>query len=47
MSTKKIQIIVEGATGRLGNNQHLRALLNIRKEGAMPISYKHSPVNTT
>ena len=35
MSTKKIQIIVEGATGRLGNNQHLRALLNIRKEGGL------------
>ena len=35
MSTNKIQIIVEGATGRLGNNQHLRALLNIRKEGGL------------
>ncbi len=35
MSTKKIQVIVEGATGRLGNNQHLRALLNIRKEGGL------------
>ena len=35
MSTKNIQIIVEGATGRLGNNKHLRALLNIRKEGGL------------
>lgn len=35
MSNKTIQIIVEGATGRLGNNQHLRALLNIRKEGGL------------
>jgi hypothetical protein len=33
MSTKKIHIIIEGATGRLGNMQHLRSLLNIRKEG--------------
>ena len=37
MSTRKIQIIVEGATGRLGNNQHLRALLNIRKEGGLQL----------
>ena len=35
MSTKKIQIIIEGATGRLGNMQHLRSLLNIRKEGGL------------
>ena len=35
MSTKKIHVIIEGATGRLGNMQHLRSLLNIRKEGGL------------
>jgi predicted dehydrogenase len=35
MSTKKIQIIIEGATGRLGNTQHLKGLLAIRKEGGL------------
>ena len=35
MSTQKIQIIVEGATGRLGNTQHLKSLLALRKEGGV------------
>ena len=30
-----IKIILEGATGRLGQNQHLRALLDIRHEGGL------------
>ena len=35
MSIQKIQVIIEGATGRLGQMQHLKALLNIRKEGGL------------
>lgn len=35
MSAKKIQIIIEGATGRLGQMQHLKGLLAIRKEGGL------------
>lgn len=35
MSTKHIQIIIEGATGRLGNTQHLKGVLAIRKEGGL------------
>ena len=35
MSTKHIQIIIEGATGRLGNSQHLKGVLAIRKEGGL------------
>jgi predicted dehydrogenase len=34
---EKINIIIEGATGRLGGNQHLRALLDIRREGGLPL----------
>jgi predicted dehydrogenase len=30
-----INVIVEGATGRLGGNQHLRSLLEIRREGGL------------
>lgn len=37
MATEKINIIVEGATGRLGGNQHLRSLLDIRREGGLPL----------
>lgn len=37
MPTKKIQIILEGATGRLGNTQHLKGLLDIRKEGGLKL----------
>ncbi len=35
MTTKTIQIIMEGATGRLGMTQHLKGLLAIRKEGGV------------
>ncbi len=35
MTTEKIHIIIEGATGRLGGTQHLRALLDIRREGGL------------
>ena len=38
MSTEKIHIVVEGATGRLGGAQHLRALLDIRREGGLPLT---------
>ena len=38
MSTKHIQIIIEGATGRLGNTQHLKGVLAIRKEGGLLLS---------
>jgi predicted dehydrogenase len=37
MGTEKINIVVEGATGRLGGHQHLRALLDIRREGGLPL----------
>ena len=35
MSSKKIQVIIEGATGRLGQMQHLKGLLAIRKEDGL------------
>src|SRR5262249_1228029 len=38
MATRKIGIIVEGATGRLGSTQHLRSLMAIRSEGGLAIS---------
>lgn len=37
MATEKINIIIEGATGRLGGNQHLRSLLEIRREGGLQL----------
>ena len=37
MATEKINIVIEGATGRLGGNQHLRALLDIRREGGLQL----------
>jgi predicted dehydrogenase len=37
MATEKINIVIEGATGRLGGHQHLRALLDIRREGGLPL----------
>src|SRR3954466_8035367 len=37
MNPEKIHIVVEGATGRLGGTQHLRALLDIRREGGLPL----------
>jgi len=35
MATRKIGIIIEGATGRLGSTQHLRSLMAIRSEGGL------------
>src|SRR6266404_5599661 len=37
MSTRAIGIVIDGATGRLGTTQHLRALLAIRGEGGLPL----------
>jgi predicted dehydrogenase len=38
MSTRSIGIVIDGATGRLGTTQHLRALLETRREGGLPLS---------
>jgi predicted dehydrogenase len=38
MATRKIGIIVEGATGRLGTTQHLRSLMAVRAEGGLPLA---------
>ena len=38
MPDRKIGIVIDGATGRLGTTQHLRALLEIRREGGLPLS---------
>jgi predicted dehydrogenase len=38
MTDRKIGIAIDGATGRLGTTQHLRALLDIRREGGLPLS---------
>ena len=38
MSTRRIGIVIDGATGRLGTTQHLRALLAIRGEGGLPLA---------
>jgi predicted dehydrogenase len=35
MPTKTIGVVVDGATGRLGTTQHLKALLAIRAEGGL------------
>jgi predicted dehydrogenase len=35
MATRRIGVVVDGATGRLGNTQHLRALMAIRDEGGL------------
>src|SRR5437868_3606662 len=37
MPERKIGIVIDGATGRLGTTQHLRALLAIRGEGGLPL----------
>ena len=37
MSTRTIGIIIDGATGRLGTTQHLKALLAIRGEGGLSL----------
>jgi predicted dehydrogenase len=38
MTDRKIGIAIDGGTGRLGTTQHLRALLDIRREGGLPLS---------
>jgi predicted dehydrogenase len=37
MAARTIGIIIDGATGRLGSTQHLRALMAIRAEGGLPL----------
>jgi predicted dehydrogenase len=38
MTERRIGIIVHGATGRMGTSQHLRNLLDIEREGGVPLS---------
>jgi len=38
MPTRTIGIVIDGATGRLGTTQHLRALLAIAGEGGLPLA---------
>jgi predicted dehydrogenase len=38
MPDRKIGIVIDGATGRLGTTQHLKALLAIRAEGGLPLT---------
>src|SRR5437016_615667 len=38
MPNRTIGIVIDGATGRLGTTQHLRALLAIRAEGGLPLA---------
>src|SRR6516165_11300351 len=38
MTARAIGIVIEGATGRLGTTQHLRALMAIRAEGGLPLA---------
>src|SRR6059058_4776757 len=38
MATRTLRVAMEGATGRLGTNQHLiRSVLAIRQEGGLPL----------
>lgn len=37
MAARTIGIVIDGATGRLGTTQHLRALLAMRGEGGLPL----------
>src|SRR5205814_8758533 len=37
MADRKIGVVIDGATGRLGTTQHLRALLDIRREGGLSL----------
>jgi predicted dehydrogenase len=37
MGARTIGIVIDGATGRLGTTQHLKALLAIRGEGGLPL----------
>src|SRR5947208_6547014 len=38
MPDRQIGIVIDGATGRLGTTQHLRALLATRGEGGLPLA---------
>src|SRR6195256_907287 len=38
MPDRTIGIVIDGATGRLGTTQHLRALLAMRGEGGCPLA---------
>lgn len=38
MAIRNIGIVIDGATGRLGTTQHLKALLAIRAEGGLPLT---------
>jgi predicted dehydrogenase len=38
MVTRTIGIVIDGATGRLGTTQHLRALLEMRAAGGLPLA---------
>src|SRR5437667_4876754 len=38
MPARQIGIVIDGATGRLGTTQHLKALLAMRGEGGLPLS---------
>src|SRR5579863_452537 len=38
MPTRTTGIVIDGATGRLGTTQHLRALLAIAGEGGLPLA---------
>ncbi len=38
MPTRTLGIVIDGATGRLGTTQHLRALLAIAGEGGLPLA---------
>src|SRR5207302_10778765 len=37
MADRTIGVVIDGATGRLGTTQHLRALLDIRREGGLSL----------
>lgn len=38
MGVRTIGVVIDGATGRLGTTQHLKALLAIRAEGGLPLA---------
>ena len=38
MTERRVDIILHGATGRMGTTQHLRNLLAIRQEGGLPLA---------
>ena len=38
MAIRTIGVVIDGATGRLGSTQHLKALLAMRAEGGLPLA---------